>query len=551
MSLLLIVAIAVASAIATLLSAEPFGSGIAAIAAPAFLVYIACKTTTRVSTFLVFVFQVPLWLWIEYWVKEVTIAGWIGIGLYMSIWAPLFVVILRRVVQTKRISGFSIVLSAPIIWVGLECLRGIVVFDGYPWYLTGTGIVDWPVAQIAALGSVWLVSFGVVAWAAALARCREPRPITWALLVLFAIASTLYGGWREKKIITRLPLALVQTNVPQSNKIAWSFDQQEQDISEAIRLTRLATLGTNEVKPSLIIWPETMLPGSGFELSGVAFEPYTANAKSLWIFPEKVRSLARELNIPLLIGSHTWVGLSIEDNYEEWVVIKPSKEFNSSVLVRPDGTTLRYDKSFLTPFGERIPYVSFFPAIEEWIRDSVGAPMLFSLDAGEEQKRFAVSGIRGEENVEVRIATPICFEDTVPFVVRNLVWEDNQRKTDLLINMSNDGWFGDADSARLQHIREARMRCIENRTPMVRVANTGLSCVIDDYGRVVSTAKHEGSNAMRKTAILFASPSMGTIKPFSRFVGDSVAWTCLFGCILLTVFTYTLRSSISHEKTHE
>jgi apolipoprotein N-acyltransferase len=540
MKLQLIVGLALVSAISTLLSTAPFGFGIAAIVAPAALIYIACHTNTKDSKWFVFAFQFPLWLWLEHWVKDVSVAGWIGLSVYMSIWAPLFVVLLRRVTTTLCLSKISIVLTAPTLWVGLECMRGIVIFDGYPWYLAGTGLIDWPNAQIAAIGGVWLVSFAVVSWASGIATYRQLNRKTLVLLILSLIGSALYGGYVKKgPIPTRLPIALIQTNVPQSNKIAWTNEQQEADVEAAVHLTKIAagkktTLGQF---PRLIVWPETMLPGSGFELSGIDFAPYTASAQSLWQFPEKLRRLAYELQIPLLIGSHTWIGVTIED--EEWLKFSSDKEFNSAVLVHPDGTTSRYDKSFLTPFGERIPYVSMWPALEKFIRDFVGTPMLFSLDAGDLQSNIVVEG--------VRIATPICFEDTVPSVIRNLVWKNNIRKTDVLINISNDGWFGNMDAARLQHVREARVRCIENRTPMVRVANTGQSCLITSRGVIQTIAMNNGHPALRESAILLVSPVMGWERPWSVFVGNAIAWLSLIGGILLIACTFQPRST--HHET--
>jgi apolipoprotein N-acyltransferase len=540
MKLQLVVGLALVSAISTLLSTAPFGFGIAAIVAPAALIYIACHTNTKDSKWFVFAFQFPLWLWLEHWVMDVSVAGWIGLSVYMSIWAPLFVVLLRRVTTTLCLSKISIVLTAPTLWVGLECMRGIVIFDGYPWYLAGTGLIDWPNAQIAAIGGVWLVSFAVVSWASGIATYRQLNRKTLVLLILSLIGSALYGGYVKKgPIPTRLPMALIQTNVPQSNKIAWTNEQQEADVEAAVYLTKIAagkktTLGQF---PRLIVWPETMLPGSGFELSGIDFAPYTASAQSLWQFPEKLRRLAYELQIPLLIGSHTWIGVTIED--EEWLKFSSDKEFNSAVLVHPDGTTSRYDKSFLTPFGERIPYVSMWPALEKFIRDFVGTPMLFSLDAGDLQSNIVVEG--------VRIATPICFEDTVPSVIRNLVWKNNIRKTDVLINISNDGWFGNMDAARLQHVREARVRCIENRTPMVRVANTGQSCLITSRGVIQTIAMNNGHPALRESAILLVSPVMGWERPWSVFVGNAIAWLSLIGGILLIACTFQPRST--HHET--
>ena len=528
-----LVGLAFASAIGTLFSTAPFGFSFAAIIAIVTLVYIACNAKHRIEKWVVFSFQLPLWLWLEHWVIDVSIGGWIGLSVYMSMWAPIFVVLLRRVCSTPRLQSITIVLTAPVLWVGLECLRGIVIFDGYPWFLAGTGLVDTVQAQIAALGGVWLVSFAVVSWSAAIGNLRNLQKKTVNIVCGTVFISSIYG-WYVKKgpIPTRLPIALIQTNVPQSNKIAWTKEQQQADVDAAVRLTRKAAQEKTKFdqRPRLIVWPETMLPGAGFEVQGVDFAPYTASAQSLWKFSEIIRELAYELDTPLLVGSHTWLGVTVDDEDQEWIQIRSKQEFNSAVLVQPNGSTSRYDKSFLTPFGERIPYVNLWPALENFVRDAVGTPMLFSLDAGDGQSNLVVDGIR--------IATPICFEDTVPSVIRNLVWKNNTRQVDVLINMSNDGWFGTMNAARLQHVREARMRCIENRTPMVRCANTGQSCLINARGEVQTVATNGETIALNEAAILLVSPLKGWERPISIFVGDGVAWSSLFGGILLIACTF-------------
>ena len=142
-------ALAIASAFCTWLSTAPIGSAIAAVLGPALLIYIALHArTTRRACIVIFSTQFPLWLVLHSWISEVTFLGWLALALYMSLWAPLFVFLLRK---TKNIP-ISVVITAPVLWVALECLRGIVIFDGYPWYLAGTGAVDSPLANIAMYG---------------------------------------------------------------------------------------------------------------------------------------------------------------------------------------------------------------------------------------------------------------------------------------------------------------------------------------------------------------------------------------------------------------
>jgi apolipoprotein N-acyltransferase len=147
----------------------------------------------------------------------------------------------------------------------------------------------------------------------------------------------------------------------------------------------------------------------------------------------------------------------------------------------------------------------------------------------------------------IAFSTPICFEDTVPKVIRELIWDGGKRKVDLLINLSNDGWFGNDDGARIQHVREARMRCIENMTPMLRSVNTGMSCSINQSGDVREVASIHGKVAIRKPSVMSARVFAFNGLPLSRFVGDSVAWLSLIGSILLVIGSCKKWSKDSNE----
>jgi apolipoprotein N-acyltransferase len=533
---------AVASAFCTVLSTEPVGSGFAAIAAPLFLILIAMHAkSTRIALLIIFITQIPVWMFLHAWVSEVSFVGWIGLSLYMSIWATLFVWLLRKIILIESI---SLVISAPTLWVGLECLRGIIIFEGYPWYLSGTGIVDWPMAMIASVGGVWLASFLVVSISAALANITKVKWWTFAILILVITVTSMchFGDYILELDRKRIEVAVVQTNVPQSRKISWTWERQVEDISKSIQFTYEA-MEKEEVQPSLVVWPETMVLGSGFETNRFDFAPWDEDYTELWIWAESVRIVAKEINTPILVGSQTWINIDITEG-SDYLKVDPQQKFNSAVLVHPDGTTHRYDKLFLTPFGERIPYLEYFPALKNWVRKKIGIEMLFDLQAGETTTRFTLpaENLDGDAT-EITFATPICFEDTVPRIVRKLVWEDGERKAGVLINLSNDGWLGSDKSAHLQHVREARMRCIENRTPMLRSANTGVSCYINSSGKVIKELP------ILENGILTTMVDSGVQRPLSRFIGDSVAWLCLIGSILLVLGSSMKRSIEQDEIT--
>ncbi len=542
----MLVSAAVASAVCTLLSTAPIGSGVAALAAPLLLILIANGARScRSAMLIVFLTQVPLWIWLHRWVGDIAFVGWIGLGLYMSIWAPLFICLLRRIQLSKGFPELSIVFVAPVVWVGLECVRGIILFDGYPWYLVGTGIVDTPFVHIASYGSVWSASFLVVMFAAALATMKSVKLQTW---FMFAIVGLLILNIFPKlNPPTYFSVAVVQTNVPQSNKVVWTWDRQQQDVAHAIELTLEAVRRANE-KPDLVVWPETMLPGVGFEVDRFDFTPWDQTLMPYWHWAEVIRELAAEIDIPILVGSQTWLDVKVKSDVERLYVIR-SAQYNSAVLVFPDGHTERYDKTFLTPFGERMPYVEHWDWLNNKVREWVGAAMLFDLDSGGDTNRLTVPYTPHPDNPNQRdflIGTPICFEDTVPRVVRDLVWKNGERQVEILINLSNDGWFGDADDARLQHIREARMRCIENWTPMIRVANTGMSCEINGRGIMVNQDLRDGQLALRESGFAIFTTTMGLGKPPSTQVGDGVAWVCLIASILFIIGS-SKRSEVNEE----
>ncbi len=536
------------SAVCTLLSTEPVGSGLAALVAPLLLILIAFRTTWNWKVFvLVFLTQLPLWLYLQKWTFDITIPGWICLSGYMSIWGPLFACLLNKV-NTKL--TVPIYLTAPTLWVGIECLRGLVLFGGYPWYLTGTGMVDTFLADLAAIGSVWLVSFVTVYIAASTLKLmpaslplqKAPASILMSAahaIILICIGTAAFAQMQPNNL-GLINVAVIQSNVPQSNKDRWTYEQQRKDITSMFQMTLNAASVSKSEQIDLIVWPETMLPGAGFEVSRKDFGEWTHQFTSFWIWPEELQLLARDVQTPILVGTQTWENIEVIET-DTTVSVMPEKHYNSAVLLMTDGSTQRYDKMALTPFGEWMPYVDAISALNDWVRSFAGAAQLVDLEAGVEPVSLKVHS-RQESQAEFSIGTPICFEVAMPSVVRNLTWSNGKRNADVLISLSNDGWFGLDYAARLQHNREARLRCIENRTSMIRAANTGVSSVIRENGDA-EYARVDGHIAIDMPTIFSCNVNRGTNRPLSVFIGDKVAWCSLFGSILLIVSSYLKRSS--------
>ncbi|MEO1597575.1 MAG: nitrilase-related carbon-nitrogen hydrolase, partial [Planctomycetota bacterium] len=193
-----------------------------------------------------------------------------------------------------------------------------------------------------------------------------------------------------------------------------------------------------------------------------------------WAEPSRmVQNWAKEFDMPLLVGTNIRDGLAFDESGLNW-----DRQVNASVLVRPDGTQERAEKIGLTPFGEFIPFVSTVPELRQFLLKFVpeGSPIGAGLAQGHAPGRFGLDSIR--------LATPICYESTLPALMRSFAFEDGDRAAEVFIVSSNDGWFGEVDTARARFRDMCRMRAIENRTPVVRVANTGWTGLIDASGRM-------------------------------------------------------------------
>jgi apolipoprotein N-acyltransferase len=298
------------------------------------------------------------------------------------------------------------------------------------------------------------------------------------------------AGWGSLRVArgdltrgTPARVALVQGNVAQEQK--WDPRRASDIFDSYLRLTRQAIAAGAD----LVIWPESATPFT-FEMEHAA--------------ADSIRRLASEARVPILFGS---------DQIERGA---PTKYYNSAYLVRADGSTGGvYRKMHLVPFGEYVPLkrLLFFAApLVEAVSD---------FSAGDTAVLMDVDGHP--------VSTAICYEIVYPDLVRRFVAGGSE----LLTTITNDAWFGDT-SAPHQHFAQAAMRAIENGRYLVRAANTGISGVVDPYGRVVVQSR------LFEPAVVTGMVTYRTEKTLYTRVGDLFAYLAVLTTIAMLVMRFKI-----------
>lgn len=454
------------------------------------------------------------WLFVLSWVKDVTAAGYPAAIAYSALWPAIFACLLRWLVQQPPVRRLPLSLVAAVTWTGLEYLRAEVILDAWPFHMAGHSQWGGPYTMLASIGGVWLVGMLVVSGGGLLGsalRCRGPWS-TWefALPLLLIILAL----WTPLPVpLTDQPLTVlaVQTNLPQDNKIGWPLERQAEDVSSFIALTETA-LASEE--PDLVAWPETMVPGLGFEPDTLTLLNDIGPRADAWVrWPRALIAAATRSGVPWLVGSPTWTGVRVQDG-----LLMPEHRFNSAVLIEPGGELSRADKIFLTPFGETMPYVRSWPWLESLVMDFGASGMQFDLEAAEQPTLLTLDTFDG---AMWRLAVPICFEDAVPSVARRQCVRDGRTVADAIINLTNDGWFGSSDAGRRTHAVAAAWRAVEIGRPLLRVANTGYTGVYLPDGTTVIE-----SDPRTATTLLAVLPRYDTQTLQARW-GNWVPRLCL------------------------
>lgn len=314
----------------------------------------------------------------------------------------------------------------------------------FPWYLAFT-VHNAPVLmQVADLGGVYLVGVVLLGSSLALAelvrsrleRSRPSRALVAAGL-LAPLLGVAYGALRMRQIEARQAAApAIAVGVAQGNQ---PFVGRPNGVAIHRRLTQeLRRQGAE-----LVVWSEGSVPSVFEEAS------YREDAK---------KRVTHGLGVPVLFGAGVKLGEG-----------RRTREFNTALLADAEGNVIgRYDKQYLLPFGEYIPFGDTFP----WLHDS--SPNSGRLSPGDSLDPMILDGHR--------ITVIICYEDILPGFVNRAV---SHAKPDLLVNLTIDTWFGNTMEP-WQHLGLSQLRAVEHRRYLVRSNNSGVSAIIDATGRVIA-----------------------------------------------------------------
>lgn len=464
----------------------------------------------------------------EWWMHQVTALGMPVLVLYLTAWTVVLALAVRMLAGARGARRWPFAVALPLAVVAVEYLRGDLVCTGYAWFFAAHPLAEWPaVAQVASLGGGWmlsglaaLVAGGALDAVVARGRRRVCSPVAaaCALGAAFAFGSARLSAIDARATGGSAAFLVVQTNLPMSNKLAWEPKAQVDDFVSFARLTLdgAAAARAQGVAIDAAVWPETMVPGFGIEpesIRALVDGGYFPGNR----FEEGLRDLSARLGAPLIVGSPAFLGLRAESQRWAW-----DRQYNSAYLVDAEGRRARTDKIFLTPFGETMPVISNWDWLEQRLLDLGAGGMTFDLDAASSPTVLPLPP-RG-----LRVGVPICFEITKPWASRTIAFEGGLRKADVLVNISNDGWFSGATAGQRQHLQVAQLRAAELATPVVRAANTGISASIDGAGRLLGRlpAGREGC------LVAVARPADADDVPLAARIGDGFAMCMLCGAVI-------------------
>lgn len=503
--------------------------GIAGLAwiAPGLILFTARGTAGKTAFKLGWTAGFALWLTMLYWLLFIPYRwmglplgpalGWIVLSAFLALYTGTWVWLcneiqgLRSNVQRPgQESSWSQrtlwALQCAMWWVALEMIQARLL-SGFPWTLLGVSQHKLtPLIQIASITGVYGIGFlvtwfSVSLWNAVTVLIAKPTSyrslIGEVLLPLLAVVIlSVWGFFRithsqPETASKSIRIALVQPGIPQ--ELIWDAEAVPERFRKLMELSHAAL----SEQPDVLVWPEAALPG-------FSLEHFTA-----------ITNMIVENNVWMILGA---------DDAEQ----KPEGEpddidyFNASFLFNPEGQYVAsYRKLRLVMFGEYVPFTRWLPFLK-WFTPVDGGftpgkgPVLFHMPAPGAQTTVL-----------------ICFEDVFPHHSRDHV----KPGTDFLLNLTNDGWFG-RSAAQWQHAMTALFRAVENGVPLVRCTNNGLTCWIDEFGRLREYLGQTTGDVYSEGYLICEVPAGRRYKQtFYNRHGDWFGWSCVVagGLVILPV----------------
>jgi apolipoprotein N-acyltransferase len=414
--------------------------------------------------------------------------------IYLSVFTGLFCVLAKKLCQKPWH-----LIYAPFLWVALEYVRSLTQF-AFPWELLGySQYLKLPLIQIADVTGVYGISWLIILFNVAIVcfllyttrqswnHFNVSITLVYAFLgcvIFFFVVFLTYGLFKMyhiNQIIQtsqkQINVGVVQGNIDQSVK--WD----EKFRTQTIQKHTIASLSEIHQNADLIVWPETAVP--------IYIQQKTALSK-------KLKNFIDNQSASFLIG-----GLRYDlSEIGQW------KFYNSAFLLEPKKEKRQtYDKSHLVPYGEYIPFQTVFPFLKKFVQG-----------VGDFSEGSAIEPLTWKQ---WSIGPQICYEILFPNISRKLV----QSGADILVNITNDAWYGHS-CAPYQHFSMTVFRAIENKRSLARSANTGISGLINPYGKIISE-----SEIFTEANLNAPLPVLDVMTVYCQF-GDIFA---IFCCLIVVI----------------
>lgn len=421
------------------------------------LLFVLSKKNPKQSFLLGLIAGISFYSLLIYWIPSVPAQyGNLSMGLslfiyfllvlFLSFFWAFFSLLFSKINQSfPRVIYFI----APCLWVSFEYLI-TYIFTGFPWGLIGyTQYRNLAFIQISSVSGIYALSFVLIFFQSFFLysmRAKRKRYFFSALILVLLIHAAGLATLKKTSPNTQsFTASVIQGNV--SAEIDWN-ESTHQEIRSLFEQHLELTTRAYEKGAQLVIWPEFSVP--------LCFScPYGIYKD----FKEQIVQIAQKLRLTLLLGSNE------KTETQENVFY-----YNTALCIGPDLSISRYYKRHLVPFGEYTPYKKVFSFIEK---------MTHAIGEITPGTRYSLHGFKG-----AKFGSPICYEIIFPNLVRKFV----KKGGNFLVTITNDGWYGKS-SAPYQHFSIAVIRAVENRRYLLRAATTGISGIIDPYGRILSKSE--------------------------------------------------------------